>query len=167
MPRVPLSGSRDWRAPPGRDAGELRPAAWRQLLCAVLLSPAWAGRARCGEGGRGVCAEAARRTGRPFCGQELSGRIGARRPGLPGRAGSCSLPGRSGWRPRLADRCKGGRLRPLFFYYYYYFPHQPTKAAGPQLGQGLLSDCGFPEQTLEFVCVSPGAFCSPHSPSGL
>lgn len=52
-------------------------------------------------------------------------------------------------------------------YYCCYVPRLPIKAAGRAWGQGWLSDGGFPEQTLQSVCVSTVAFCSPRALSGL
>lgn len=125
---------------------------------------AWAGRA----GGVGCEPRpGGAPTGRLTAGSLLAG-TGARCPGAsPTVRGR--VPGRSsGWRPHFAGRRRGGRQRLAFLYYLLtVFASGPTKAAGPELGQGQLSDGGLRRTTLEPSCASPGAFWSSRVSSGL
>lgn len=125
---------------------------------------AWAGRA----GGVGcVPRPGGAPTGRLTAGSLVAG-TGARCPGaspvVRGRAPDRS----SGWRPHFAGRRRGGRQRLSFLYYLLtVFASGPTKAAGPELGQGRLSDGGLRRTTLEPRCASLGASWSSRVSSGL
>lgn len=125
---------------------------------------AWAGRAA---GVGCVPRPGGAPTGRLTAGSLVAG-TGARCPGaspaVRGRAPDRS----SGWRPHFAGRRRGGRQRLSFLYYLLaVFASGPTKAAGPELGQGRLSDGGLSRTTLEPRCASPGAFWSSRASSGL
>ena len=110
------------------------------------------------------CAEAGRRTGLPVFGCELVAGTGARRLASP--AVGVVLPAReSGRRPHFAGRGREGRRRPSFLLLL--FSPRADQSRRSCAGQGWLGDGGFPEEILEPVCGSIGAFWSLRASSGL
>lgn len=145
-----------------------RSAARRLLLSAPApLSPGWRGVGP-GEAEWEVVWTLPRPGGGPDGGFAAGGLvvgIGSATPALPGVRGRAPCPGVQGGDHTLRAAGEEVGRGPLF--YYCYFPLQPTKAAGPVRGQVWLGGGGFPEETLESVCVSTGAFWSPRAWSGL